>query len=577
MKNKIKNKIIIGALISIFAGFWAANASAINYDYVTEAIKADSSISYDENNQALLVIDFNALESEYVKYQDHDEYMAKLADYYELATVNINDTIYEGEYYIVASNGSVQKKQASRTYGRSTGNIAVYPESVSVLILNIDDSYDLWMDRHNYTWAGTLAGRPVTPEDEDHFMGTINTAGIYAKTINFETYICSELDVEFWMVDKENRMIDNPGSIHHNTYVVMKLELRDPDGNISPMKTNEVFDNYGIDNLYLNVLENGLLRVDIEDESDPTLSGRYGEIDGLTIPIGYDFRITVFDCGEEMGQFGNLYYAYDYAESDEEGFISSDEYDYIFAELTFLPRTGEIRIENLDPNNTKVVDNGVFQILQPVTAQNDYWNNEAGHYISIPLPEYKQPMSNFSYKVYDINTDEEVEADILHKTDAEGRFTLKTNQYAIFKVYEYPDDMDEYEFWAWATDIFDSIEIQPDIVTENRDYYVASVDDVNYDDIYNGDGTKFTKNFAPVKRGEKMTYVVSSKQNTENESEDIVVPNTGKHTRNNDAYAAVTIGNVVCLCAIATTILGSFTIIKRKISRRKRLDAFKLL
>lgn len=484
-------------------------SAAGEYDWVKDLMISKVS-SYDPETQTIVVLNYQRVLSEEGEKQNLD--ISSLKDAWFDYNVFVNDTGIPANtpyYELNQSAGTVKNKSTYTNHPDLIETTGAF-DKVTVFLVNKGDTVAIkpsqfglgngWFYRKS---NGTLY-RPLTEND---FAGNPQTADgdIVTADITYEVHMAKDIDLEIWMVSSELKKISNPGFIGVNSFINLKVELRDKDGNISLMPKEYV---YNISNgtwVYM-MEEDGLVHAQltadtgIEDDYD----GAYGEIE-FHIPQGYDYRITVLDYGEEdLGQFVHFL---DYSHRhDEEGFALAADSTVIdtFIELNFLPRDKKLTIKNVDESESSEIKTYYYQVFQTITGSNDAYIGN-GEWEAVLFPDIKVAMSNYSYKLFDSNTNEEIETEIKHKTDKNGILTLKTNQYAVFDVYAYPMDIAEYDDDGYYS-IQDYLEYTDGIDTP-RPFYSEILDTSQYTKIYNGE-TVFTSNVATAYAGEEIVYLV---------------------------------------------------------------------
>lgn len=173
----------------------------------------------------------------------------------------------------------------------------------------------------------------------------------------------------------------------------------------------------------------------------------YGEFD-IYIPFGYDYRITLLSYSvDTLG--GYAYYYNENHTSDTDDFCVTDksltgqgEWG-AFLEFTFMPMNKEIRLEKAVEGNEPQKAEYEFR------SQNLFRHLSKNTMMRIDLMATKkqmnlyQKLSNYPYELYDAKTGDRMDDGTL-KTDAEGCFSMRADQYAVFKTWGLPKDFDDY-------------------------------------------------------------------------------------------------------------------------------------
>ena len=499
--------LIASAIIGVL-NISAKNASAAGeYDWVKDLLISKVP-AYNPDTQTIVVLNYNRVLTEDGVRQGLD-----------LASVNHTTMAYQilidGEavpvntpyYDLDQAAGTVKNKSTYSEYpdhmeatngaGKATVFLVDKDTEIAVKPVIFSNGYGYFYRRGD--------GILYRPHTENDYAGNPQTADgdIVTADITFEIYKTRNIDLEIWMVSSELRQVVNPGFVGVRSYVQLKVELRDKDGNVFLMPKEYVY-NISEDDWTFMMEEDGYIDAQITPAGDPEHSEAYGEIE-FNFPQGYDYRITVLDYGEEeLGQYVH-FFDYDFPH-DEEGFaLAADDTGRsdTFIELSFLPRDKKLTIRNIDESDGDEIKTYYYKISQTLTGSDEIWLGN-GQYEASLFPDRIAPMMNYVYRLYDSNTDEEIEPDIKHETDANGILTLKTNQYAVFDVYTYPEDIAEYAS-DWFT-IQDYLEYTDGIDTP-RPFYSEIVDPDQYSKIYNGESV-FTGTVATAYAGESITYLI---------------------------------------------------------------------
>ncbi len=472
------------------------DADNLDYDYITDLLLNDDNISFDSDTQSYLVIDMDAELTENFKSLNIYKAEERIKEYELTFDVSINDTpVGDGyTYYLVSrENNTIETAIVSEAF-----KMAANSGKIAVFILNKGDTYSAsfdiadcyynypynydftaWKDENGNFYSGYAAEcQPTSGELITEYAGTADEP--VTATFSFIWDWTNYIDIEIWMADPINKIMNNPGWVlpeGTTGYINFWVELRDENGNISPLPKT-YYNNYGNSDIYCMMQEDGVISVPLNHfDRHATEGSEYGEFD-FFIPFGYDYRITLLSYSvDTLGGYA-YYYNQDHA-TDEDGFAVTNKsllpYTYedgSFLEFTFMPMNKEIRIEKnvegVEPQNAEYG----FRVEEFIPGFVDKFEGE--HRLdSYNNLELRQILNNYPYELYDVETGERIDDGSL-KTDDNGHFTMKANQYAVFKTWGLPADFDDYGGIGFSVkDIYDSL--SKDISTESR-YTVNEVE-----------------------------------------------------------------------------------------------------
>lgn len=449
------------------------NESASNvYDYIKELLINDDSMDFDPETQTFAVI---ATENELTDHlrelnvfglDDIAEMLEEDGEGLNFRVAINGEFVQKGEpYYVVSADAEALE---ARTYqGRiwdQDGQLWLNVDEVGVVILDQDDEYEIFFDisdnyyahiDHTYNGEGYTV-RPLDGRVRKTFSGQAGNDVIETE-FSFEWNLCSWLDIEIYSADPVTKVLDNPGFMDIEGYINFKIELRDAQGNIFSLPRT-FYNNYGSDDEFIFMEQDGIVRIALEPYDDDLLphSTPYGEFD-VYIPFGYDYRITLMDYSvDTLG--GYAYVTNQEHEYDTDGFCLTDlDTAYSnewgsFIEVTFMPLVNEIKVEKRAEGNAPENESYTFLAEQNVYS---FAENQITYFYE-PTHDLSQLLIGYPYDLYDANTNERLNTEPL-KTDKKGRFTLKANQYAVFKTWELPADLLEYAEWGFTfSDVYES-------------------------------------------------------------------------------------------------------------------------
>lgn len=480
----------------------ADTASAVpQFNDIRNLLMQDDSISFHPDTQTILVVSAEAEQSEHMKslniYQAEEHIKAHELPF----AVRINgEPVKEGDcYYLVSeSDSTVEAKTVSKSF-QMTANSG----KDAVFILNKGDTYSVSYDAaDNYytseehskenSWNDSAGNRyngeaftcfPSNGKVLTEYTG-IADDDIAAATFSFVWDMTNYLDVELWMGDAAKKQMDQADEGFPSGtkgYVDFKIELRDSEGNIF-LLPKTYFDNYGDQNNISYMNEDGIVSIPLSpDESE---GATYGEFD-ISIPFGLDYRITLLSYStDSLGGYANVYNMRHAC--DQDGFYVTDKTLLggsdgewgSFMEFTFMPLNKEIRIEKQTEGEAPDDLQYQFRMTQLVPAFNTRETpSDPDGSMYKKDTDIRQPFSNYPYTLYDAKTGEKVQD---FKTDDDGSFSLKSGQYAIFKVWELPEDYADYRrnFGTNFKEIYDFFDSD---VKRESEYIVDEVESPDYD------------------------------------------------------------------------------------------------
>lgn len=459
---------------------------------IADLLSHDDNISFDPDTQTILIIDAAAMQSERMRSFGIYQAEEHIKDYELIFDLTINDTaVASGStYYLVSpDHDSIESATLS-------GSLKMKANSgkLCVFILDKGDTYSVshdiascfythqqnWKDEFGKQYNGSeFTCRPTNGQLVTEHSGKAGDDAIKAE-FSFEWDLSNYLDIEIWMADVINKQIENPGWVFPEGtkgYVNFLIELRDAVGNIFRLPKT-YFNNYGNDNLFHVMTEDGVLAIPLSHYDDDAADGSpYGEFD-VYIPFGYDYRIRLLSYSvDTLG--GYAYYYNQEHVIDEDNFCvtgkslvkddgGNGEWGS-FLEFTFMPMNKEVRIEkNVEGDEPKDARYG-FQMTELVPA---FANGEdPGTYQKIS--DLSNALTLYPYELYDAKTGERVDDGSL-KTNEDGTFYMAANQYAIFKTWGLPADFADYSGSGFnMKDIYDTH--SGDISFESR-YIVEEVE-----------------------------------------------------------------------------------------------------
>lgn len=487
IKRLMSIVLVCVMLISIMPNTLAVYAEdEKDYTYIEELLAADENIEFDAETQTIAVIDTKLLQSEHLRNLEINDVEKLLAEGNIEYVIEVNGAVLpkDTEYYIVSKDTNTIETQNIDGWGSKAYNpkICADENKVAVFVLNQGDSYSIscnFLSANYYSKTythGLCNGERFcfhlkNDEKQVKFEG-IADESIIETYFSFEWDLCNYLDIEIWLPDEVTRQYDNPGFINKYGYINFKFELRDENGNIM-LLPQTFYNNYGSDDEIHYMEQDGIVPIPLEVYDDELLphSTPYGEFD-VYIPYGYDYRISLMDYSvDTLG--GYAYVMNQEHEYDEDGFCITDktvedsnEWGSWLA-YNFMPCSKEIRVDK-KVEGASASDNYTF------TAAQNVCTFSAEQYVYSGNMDLTQLLIGYPYDLYDSKTNEKLNTAIL-KTDSNGRFTLKDNQYAVFKVWEAPADLADYTQWGtnFVSEVYMLID---DVATESKYTFEESED-----------------------------------------------------------------------------------------------------
>lgn len=497
-----------------------------DYADIKAILTQDDSISFDPDTQTFLIIDVDAVQSEHLASLNIYQAEERIKKYELTFDVSIDDTPVgrDQTYYLISQeDNKIERATVSDTFkmAANSGKVAVFildkGKTYSVSY-NISDCYYTkasWSDENGNRYNGDkFTCRPMSGKTITEYNGTAENDPAVAS-FSFEWDLSNYLDIEIWMADTIRKQMSNPGwgfPDNATGYVNFLIELRDADGNISRLPTT-YFNNYGNDDLYNVMHEDGVVSVPLSIYDDNAADGSpYGEFD-IHIPFGYDYRITLLSYSvDTLG--GYAYYYNEDHTLDTDDFCVTDksltgqgEWG-AFLEFTFMPMDKEIRIEKAVEGNEPQNAEYEFQVTELVPSFIRKYNDEGSFDGFKKTDDLYQRLSNYPYELYDVKTGDRIDDGTL-KTDAEGCFSMRADQYAVFKTWGLPENFDEYTGDGFhVKEIYDAF--SKDISMESR-YIVNEVESpdctTTITHTHNGIETKVDgKRIEDVYGGDKLLY-----------------------------------------------------------------------
>lgn len=493
---------------------------------IKELLINNDSISFDSDKQTFLIIDVDAVQSEHLASLNIYQAEERIKKYELTFDVSIDDTPVgrDQTYYLISQeDNKIERATVSDTFkmAANSGKVAVFildkGKTYSVSY-NISDCYYTkasWSDENGNRYNGDkFTCRPMSGKTITEYNGTAENDPAVAS-FSFEWDLSNYLDIEIWMADTIRKQMSNPGwgfPDNATGYVNFLIELRDADGNISHLPTT-YFNNYGNDDLYNVMHEDGVVSIPLSIYDDNAADGSpYGEFD-IHIPFGYDYRITLLSYSvDTLG--GYAYYYNEDHTLDTDDFCVTDksltgqgEWG-AFLEFTFMPMDKEIRIEKAVEGNEPQNAEYEFQVTELVPSFIRKYNDEGSFDGFKKTDDLYQKLSNYPYELYDAKTGDRMDDGTL-KTDAEGCFSMRADQYAVFKTWGLPENFDEYTGDGFhVKEIYDAF--SKDISMESR-YIVNEVESpdctTTITHTHNGIETKVGgKRIEDVYGGDKLLY-----------------------------------------------------------------------
>ena len=517
-----------------------------DYADIKAILTQDDSISFDPDTQTFLVIDVDAVQSEHLASLNIYQAEERIKEYELTFDVSIDDTpVGRGQtYYLISQeDNKIESATVSDTFkmAANSGKVAVFildkGKTYSVSY-NISDCYYTkasWNDENGNKYNGDkFTCRPMSGKTITEYNGTAEDDPAVAS-FSFEWDLSNWLDIEIWMADTIRKQMENPGwgfPDGATGYVDFLIELRDADGNISPLPKT-YFNNYGNDDLYNVMHEDGVVSIPLSSYDDNAEDGSpYGEFD-IYIPFGYDYRITLLSYSvDTLGGYA-YYYNQDHT-PDADDFCVTDKSltgkgeDGSFLEFTFMPMNKEIRIEKAVEGNEPQNAEYEFQVTELVPSFVEKHNDEGRFDGYKKIDDLYQNLSNYPYELYDAKNGNRIDDGTL-KTDMEGCFSMRADQYAVFKTWGLPKDFDDYTgagfhvkgiYEAFSKDI--SMESRyivnevesPDCtttITHTHNGIETKVDGKRIEDVYGGDKLLYQNMFTGDPAGSTGSLTISKK------------------------------------------------------------------
>ena len=498
-----------------------------DYADIKAILTQDDSISFDPDTQTFLMIDVDAVQSEHLASLNIYQAEEHIKEHELTFDVSIDDTPVgrDQTYYLISQeDNTIERATVSDTFkmAANSGKVAVFildkgkTYSVSYDISDCYYTKEVWNDENGNKYNGDkFTCRPMSGKTITEYNGTAEDDPAIAS-FSFEWDLSNYLDIEIWMADTIRKQMENPGwgfPDNATGYVNFLIELRDADGNISRLPMT-YFNNYGNDNLYNVMHEDGVVSIPLSIYDDNAVDGSpYGEFD-IHIPFGYDYRITLLSYSvDTLG--GYAYYYNENHTLDTDDFCVTDksltgqgEWG-AFLEFTFMPMNKEIRIEKAVEGNEPQNAEYEFQVTELVPSFVEKHNDEGRFDGYKKTDDLYQKLSNYPYELYDAKTGDRMDDGTL-KTDAEGCFSMRADQYAVFKTWGLPSDFDEYngDNGFNVKKIYDAF--SKDITMESR-YIVNEVESpdctTTITHMHNGSETKVDgKRIEDVYGGDKLLY-----------------------------------------------------------------------
>lgn len=520
-----------------------------DYADIKEILTQDDSISFNPDTQTFLIIDVDAVQSEHLASLNIYQAEERIKEHELTFDVSIDDTpVGNGQTYYLISQGdnTIEEKTISDSFkmAANSGKVAVFildkgkPYSVSYDISDCYYTKKSWNDENGNTYNGDIfTCRPTSNEIVTKYDGTAEDAPAVAS-FSFEWDLSNYLDIEIWMADTIRKQMANPGEGFPDNatgYVNFLIELRDADGNISRLPTT-YFNNYGNNDPYdlYNVMhEDGVVAIPLSIYDEDADDGSpYGEFD-IYIPFGYDYRITLLSYSvDTLG--GYAYYYNQEHTPDTDDFCVTDKSltgqgeRGSFLEFTFMPMNKEIRIEKAVEGNEPQNAEYEFQVTELVPSFVEKHNDEGRFDGYKKTDDLYQKLSNYPYELYDAKTGDRMDDGTL-KTDAEGCFSMRADQYAVFKTWGLPKDFDDYTGGGFhVKKIYDALskdismesryivnEVEsPDCtttITHTHNGAETKVDGKRIEDVYGGDKLLYQNVFAGDPAGSTGSLTISKK------------------------------------------------------------------
>lgn len=497
-----------------------------DYADIKAILTQDDSISFDPDTQTFLVIDVDAVQSEHLASLNIYQAEERIKEHELTFDVSINDTpVGNGQtYYLISQeDNTIETAAVSDAFkiAANSGKAAVFildkgkTYSVSYDISDCYYTNKSWNDENGNKYNGdSFTCRPTSNEIVTKYDGTAEDDPAVAS-FSFEWDLSNWLDIEIWMADTIRKQMENPGwgfPDNATGYVNFLIELRDADGNISRLPTT-YFNNYGNDDLYNVMHEDGVISIPLSFYDDKAEDGSpYGEFD-IYIPFDHDYRITLLSYSvDTLGGYAYYYNQEHTPDTDDfcvtdKSLTGQDEWGS-FLEFTFMPMNKEIRIEKTVEGNEPQNAEYEFQVTELVPSFVDKYNDAGYQNGYEKTDDLYQTLGDYPYELYDAKTGNRIDDGML-KTDMEGCFSMRADQYAVFKTWGLPKDFDDYTGGGFhVKGIYDAF--SKDISMESR-YIVNEVESpdctTTITHTHNGIETKVNgKRVEEAYGGDKLLY-----------------------------------------------------------------------
>lgn len=521
-----------------------------DYADIKAILTQDDSISFDPDTQTFLMIDVDAVQSEHLASLNIYQAEEHIKEHELTFDVSIDDTPVgrDQTYYLISQeDNTIERATVSDTFkmAANSGKVAVFildkgkTYSVSYDISDCYYTQEVWNDENGNKYNGDqFTCRPMSGKTITEYNGTAKDDPAIAS-FSFEWDLSNYLDIEIWMADTIRKQMSSPGwgfPDNATGYVNFLIELRDADGNISRLPTT-YFNNYGSAdpyNLYNVMHEDGVVSIPLSIYDEDAEDGSpYGEFD-IYIPFGYDYRITLLSYSvDTLGGYA-YYYNEDHTLDTDDFCVTNKSLTGqgewgAFLEFTFMPMNKEIRIEKAVEGNEPQNAEYEFQVTELVPSFVEKRNDEGRVDGYKKADDLYQKLSNYPYELYDAKTGDRMDDGTL-KTDAEGCFSMRADQYAVFKTWGLPSDFDEYNgddgfnvkkiYDAFSKDI--SMESRyivnevesPDCtttITHTHNGIETKVDGKRIEDVYGGDKLLYQNVFMGDPAGSTGSLTISKK------------------------------------------------------------------
>lgn len=503
------------------------------YDSIKAMLMEDESIEFDPDTQTFLVIQSNHTQRKHLQELNIAETDDVIASKFLRYGVFFDEQDHDNwVYYTFTEGDSALKTYRAKDINWNTTDIEymavdLTTAQLGIVILPQGTDYTVYSDIDNYYYGYMTDGEsdfgrersyicyPTENRKRVEYTGTAGAEAIEVE-FSFEWDLCVFMNFEIGVAEPTARNIDFPGYINGDEgidgYIEFYVELRDEDGNIFPLPKT-FYDNYdaGFANRNNIILmdEDGVISIELGAYQNGTAYYcPYGEFD-FYLPVGYDYRVTLRNIS--IDSIGGFAYNYSYDVTYcEDGFRSGNNFTqedrgqyWIYEMFLFMPCTRQIRVEKEISGDAEDDANYRFRAQQLIRTVQEV------QYINCKGKDYYENLACYPYRLYDAATDTELPG--VYKTDSGGTFTLKAGQYAIFDVWELPEDILEYSETAWMFIRLNIPSDIPDLDTESAHiftelgsedaattiYYTSrngdemSIGGKTVDDVYGGDEILF--------------------------------------------------------------------------------------